>query len=151
MNTLIIYDSIHGNTEKIAQAIGAAIGGDVQIVRVGEADVSSLAAFDLVVIGAPTHGGRPSPAMAAFLAKIPANALKGKKTASFDTRLTAKWVKIFGYAAGKIASSLKKMGATVLGSEGFFVKKSEGPLVDGELERAAGWAKQWETWTRWAK
>ena len=113
--------------------------------------MSALATFDLVVLGAPTHGGQPSPNMREFLAKVPANALQGKKAAAFDTRIPAKWVKIFGFAAGKIAGSLKEMGATVLGSEGFFVKKAEGPLLDGELERAAGWAKQWETWTKWAK
>jgi len=151
MRTLVVYDSVHGNTEKIAQAIGGAIGDDVQVLRVGEADASALAAFDLVILGAPTHGGRPSPAMAAFLAKIPTSALQGKKTASFDTRLTPKWAKIFGFAAGKIAGRLKKMGATVLGSEGFFVKGTEGPLVDGELERAAALAQQWVNWVKWAK
>jgi flavodoxin I len=46
------------------------------------------------------------------------------------------------YAAGKIADSLKKKGATLMASpEGFFVKGKEGPLKEGELERAAGWAK----------
>jgi hypothetical protein len=26
--------------------------------------------------------------------------------------------------------------------EGFFVKGTEGPLIEGEVERAAGWAKE---------
>jgi flavodoxin len=151
MKTLVVYDSVHGNTEKIAQAIGAAIGSDVRVARVGEVNIAELGAFDLVVLGAPTYGGRPTPAMREFLARVPASALQDKKIASFDTRIPAKWVKIFGFAAGKIAGSLKKAGATVLGSEGFFVKDTEGPLLDGELERAATVAQQWVNWVKWAK
>jgi hypothetical protein len=36
---------------------------------------------------------------------------------------------------------VKKGGELVFPPEGFLVKKSEGPLKDGELERAAEWAK----------
>ena len=36
MKSLIIYDSIYGNTEKIAQAIGEGLTGEVKVVRVGE-------------------------------------------------------------------------------------------------------------------
>ena len=151
MKTLVVYDSVHGNTEKIARAIGSAIEGEVQVLRAGDVDISALKTYDLVIVGAPTYGGRPTPAMLEFLAKVPAAAWQGKKVASFDTRIPAKWVKIFGYAAGKIAGRLKKMGATVLGSEGFFVKGTEGPLVEGELERAAALAQQWVTWVKWAK
>jgi DNA-binding CsgD family transcriptional regulator len=49
-----------------------------------------------------------------------------------------KLVGIFGYAAGKIAGSLKTKGGTlILSPEAFFVKGKEGPLKEGELERAA--------------
>ncbi|MFO7995611.1 MAG: flavodoxin, partial [Dehalococcoidia bacterium] len=68
--------------------------------------------------------------------------LQGITAAAFDTRVPAKWVKILGFAAGKIADSLKKKGATLMASpEGFFVKGKEGPVKAGELERAAGWAR----------
>jgi hypothetical protein len=51
-------------------------------------------------------------------------------------------VKLFGYAAKPIAYKLeKKGGSLVIPPEGFLVKASEGPLKDGELERAADWAK----------
>ncbi len=142
MKTLVVYDSVHGNTEKIAKAIGGAIPGEVQVLHANEADASGLAAFGLVVLGAPTHGGRPSPAMQEFLGKVPEAAWQGKKVASFDTRIAARWVKIFGFAAPRMARRLKKAGATVAGAEGFFVKGTEGPLTDGEEERAAAWAKE---------
>ena len=50
---------------------------------------------------------------------------------------------IFGFAAKPILDGLvKKGGDQVMPSEGFFVVESEGPLADGELERAAEWAKR---------
>jgi hypothetical protein len=49
---------------------------------------------------------------------------------------------VFGYAAGRIANNLKKKGSTLIASpEGFFVTGGQGPLKEGELERAAAWAK----------
>jgi flavodoxin I len=49
---------------------------------------------------------------------------------------------VFGYAAGRIARNLKGKGGTLVASpEGFFVTGTKGPLREGELERAAGWAK----------
>jgi flavodoxin I len=62
--------------------------------------------------------------------------------AAFDTRISTKWVGVFGYAAGRIARSLKGKGGTLIAPlEGFFVKGTQGPLKDGELERAADWAQ----------
>jgi len=51
-------------------------------------------------------------------------------------------IKLFGYAAKPIAGMLKKKGGSLVQQpEGFYVKDSEGPLKDGELERAARWAQ----------
>ncbi len=63
--------------------------------------------------------------------------------AAFDTRLSMRLVGIFGYAAEKIAGRLIRDEWTIIASsEGFFVKGKKGPLQKGELERAAGWAKE---------
>ena len=143
MKALIVYDSVYGNTEKIARAIGGAITGEVKVLRPGEVNLSDLESVDLLVVGSPTQGGRPTPAIKEFLSKIPANALKNVGVTSFDTRFSTRLVGIFGYAAGKIANSLKRKGGTlILSPEAFFVKSKEGPLKEGELEHAAGWAKR---------
>ncbi len=142
MKALIVYDSVYGNTEKIAQAIGDAVGREVRVLRVGEVDVTELNTLGLLFVGAPTHGGRPSPTMREFLDRVPPSALKGINVAAFDTRMTTRWVRIFGYAAGRIAKSLQKKGGTLIGApEPFYVEGGEGPLKEGELERAAAWAK----------
>ena len=142
MKTLIIYDSVHGNTEKIARAIGDAIASEVEVHHAKEVNISELDTFDLIIVGSPTHGGRPTPAVRGFLNEAPAPALKGTKVAAFDTRLPARWVRIFGYAAGRIGDSLERKGGELaVPPEPFFVEGTEGPLREGELERAVGWAE----------
>ena len=49
MKTLIVYDSFFGNTEKIAQAIGGALGG-AAVVRVSETSPDQLAGVDLLLV-----------------------------------------------------------------------------------------------------
>ncbi len=142
MKSLIVYDSTYGNTEKIARAIGAALTGDVKVQKAGEVNIAELASYDLLVIGSPTYGGRPMPTVADFLGKIPDDAVKGKNVAAFDTRIPTKFAKLFGYAADRIAKSLKDKGANLMvPAEGFFVNGKSGPLKDGEEARAATWAK----------
>jgi flavodoxin I len=142
MKTLVVYDSQYGNTESIAKAIGAAIPAEVQVLRVGDVNPSALKSFDLLIIGSPTQGGRPTQAIQSFLEAL-APGLKGASVAAFDTRLPSKLVGIFGYAAERIARSLKGNGGILLGSPaGFVVKGKDGPLADGEVERAARWAQE---------
>jgi flavodoxin len=134
MKVLVIYDSTHGNTAKIAQAIGEAIGG--RVLKVGEVSPADLSEFDLLFVGSPTHGGSPTKEINNLLKTLPV--LPGAKAAAFDTRTLKS---PFGVAAVKIAKALEKAGLTLQAPpEGFLVLGVKGPLVEGELERAAGWA-----------
>jgi flavodoxin len=136
METIVIYDSKYGNTEKIARTIGESIGAQVRLA--GDTQPADLKEFNVLIVGSPTHGGFPSEAIHNLLKAM--SALEGIDTAAFDTRTKTT---IFGYAAPKIAKSLKKKGANLLLlPEGFFVLGTEGPLMDGELERATEWAKK---------
>jgi len=144
MKALIIYDSLFGNTEKIARAIGNALGSqkDIEVLRVSHVKPEQLTGLELLIVGSPTQGGRPTQAIQDFLNKVSEPAVKGTNVAAFDTRLSTRWVEIFGYAAERIAESLKRNGGMLIASpEGFFVKGRKGPLKKGELERAASWAK----------
>lgn len=154
MKALVVYDSVFGNTEKIAQAIGEALGTpeEVSTVRVGEMDHDRLNGLDILVVGSPTRAFKSTPAVGTFLKELPANALSGIKVAAFDTRVAAEetnskilkfMVKRFGYAAEPIAEKLaKKGGSPGIPPAGFIVEGTEGPLKEGELERAAAWAKE---------
>jgi flavodoxin len=141
MKALVVFDSTWGNTEKIAQAIASGIGGSAKACRVGTKEAKDYAAVDLLVLGSPILGGRPSPAMQTYINGIPEAAARKLTIATFDTRLTAKFAKIFGYAAVRMADQLKTKGGDFRSSEGFFVKGRSGPLADGEIERAAAWGK----------
>lgn len=134
MKTLIIYDSTHGNTQKVAQAMGDAIGG--RVLLVSDVKPAELDVYDLVIIGSPTHGGFPTEGINNLL-KTPL-VFKDTRVAVFDTRTPTT---IFGYAAPKMAKSIQKNGAHLLAPpEGFFVLGTKGSLKEGELERAADWA-----------
>ncbi|HXZ94307.1 MAG TPA: flavodoxin domain-containing protein [Dehalococcoidia bacterium] len=144
MKALIVYDSVYGNTEKIARAIAEAIApsNEIKVLRASEANPSELSSINLLIVGSPTHGGRPTPAIQDFLNKVPQLSLQGINVAAFDTRIPTKLVGVFGYAAGRIAGNLKKKGGTLIASpQGFFVIGSKGPLKEGEPERAVTWAK----------
>jgi len=148
MKALIVYDSLYGNTEKVAKAIADAIGGEAK--STGKVDPSELKGFDLLIVGSPTHGGRPSPPMREFLNKIPAGSLKGLSVAAFDTRFSKEGhgvglrilMSVLNFAAGRIAEALKKKGGNqIVEPEGFIVEGKEGPLKNGEIERATAWIK----------
>ncbi|OGZ33652.1 MAG: hypothetical protein A2Y98_01830 [Candidatus Portnoybacteria bacterium RBG_19FT_COMBO_36_7] len=151
MKILIIYDSVYGNTEKIAFAVGEAIGPEATVKKVSEAKVKDLEDIGLLILGTPTHGGRPTPAMQDFLKMIPDGELKNAKVAAFDTRFNEKkasaflrlLAKILNFAAPRIARNLKIKGVEMaIEPEGFIVEGKEGPLKQGEMERAEEWAKK---------
>jgi len=100
-------------------AISHSLGsqGDVTLLRVGNVKTEQLDGLDLLIVGSPTRGFKPTKAISNFLKSIPANGLKGIKVASFDTRISPNDVdsrvysvleKRFGYAAEPIAGKLKK-------------------------------------------
>jgi flavodoxin len=155
MNTLIVYDSLYGNTEVIAQVIKHTLDEQGQVVlgRAGAVSLDQLAGVQLFVVGSPTQQFRPTVGMRTFLNSISRDGLAGVRVAAFDTRLTQAEIdknpplpffeRIFGYAAARIARQLKKKGGQlVLPPEGFFVEGMKGPLAQGEVERAEAWARK---------
>lgn len=83
---------------------------------------------------------------------LPKNHLAGARVAAFDTRIALETIdsKVFrfvvdkgGYAAKTIAKSLENKGGRLAApGEGFYVSGEQGPLKEGELERAAAWASK---------
>ncbi len=151
---MVVYDSIFGNTEQIAKAIGKALSFemDVEVLKVNQVKPEQLKGLHLLIVGSPTRAFQPTPAIKKFLGRLPKNSLNQVKISAFDTRISPEdansavlnvFVKLFGYAAKPIADRLEKKGGYLINDpEGFIVKGSEGPLKEGELERAANWARQ---------
>src|SRR6266702_575083 len=57
MRAVVVYESMYGNTHRIAEAIGAGLEAafDVRVVPVSHAEPEVIADADLVVVGGPTH------------------------------------------------------------------------------------------------
>jgi flavodoxin len=153
MNVLIVYDTVHGNTQQLAEAMASALapGAAVRLERADKLSRIDAAGIDLLIVGGPTHRQRTSAPMAALLEATRRGALKEVSAAAFDTRYRmAAWLS--GSAARRIARRLEKHGARLAAPpESFFMERDVPPkgqkrrhelerLEPGEIERAARWA-----------
>jgi flavodoxin len=150
MRVTIVYDSVFGNTATIAREMAQALETEhiVTLLAVGEAGDLSPEDIDLLIVGSPTRGFRPTPAIDELSGGIASG--NGHRAAVFDTRLDAeeihpaplRWViNAGGYAAQRIAQDLERRGFTIADSAGFLVTGTEGPLKAGEVERAREWVR----------
>lgn len=143
MHALVVYDSQFGNTERIAAAIADTLRTteEARLAHVDPAHPLDLEGVDLLLLGCPTQGWAPTIAMRTLLSSLAPQQLHGRAVACFDTRFQKpRW--ITGSAAHRMAASLRRMGVTLLAPpESFFVEGTEGPLLTGELGRAAVWTR----------
>jgi flavodoxin len=151
MTALVVYDSAYGNTARIADAVAVVLEGREKAHLIQHVDPADLPlTTQLLVVGSPTQGGQPTKAMQAWLKDIPQDRLAGLRVAAFDTRMQARdqgmalrlLMNVIGYAAPRILEKLQARGGiAAAAAEGFVVEGREGPLHEGELERAGAWAK----------
>jgi hypothetical protein len=167
VKAVVAYESIYGNTRQIAEAVAAGLDpvGEVEIVSVNHGDASAVEDADALIVGGPTHmhglatsmsrkgaaqaaeeedditlepGAADGPGLRNWLTQRSGN---GRPAAAFDTRLDRSPV-LTGAAARGIAKRLRRRGYDVIADpESFFVEDSEGPLADGELDRARAWGE----------
>jgi Flavodoxin len=160
----VVYESLYGNTFHIAEAVADGLKGvgEVSLVNVCDADPALAAGLDLLVVGGPTHvhgmssrltrknaaadaekRGHTAPDVAGmpvrdWLEGLPSG--DGRAAAAFDTRADKPKV-LVGSAAKGIAKRLRGRGFDVVGEESFLVGGLDGPLQEGEVERARAWAE----------
>src|SRR3954447_2618129 len=160
MKALIVYESMFGNTEKVARAVAAGLaeGMEVELLEVSTAPARITDLVDLIVVGAPTHAFSLSrrSTRADALAK---GATQGERDigirewlthlsgrphselmATFDTRVD-RVRRLPGSAAHKAARLARHHGFELAGVESFYVSDIDGPLLPGELERATAWGR----------
>lgn len=163
MHAVVIYESMFGNTEKVARAIAEGLGRDfdVKVVNVDDAPKSPAPGVDLVVVGGPTHafGLSRSQTRKDAASRVAGNLvsrLTGVRewldgtgpaganvvAAAFGTRVTkASWAP--GSAARGAEKRLRRHGYRIAGkAQDFYVDESLGPLAVGELERAREWGAE---------
>lgn len=159
MKAVVVYESLWGNTAKVAGAIAEGIGPDAKAMSTGEATPEVIADVDLIVAGSPVFAFKMStepmresirknpgpapappdfshPAMATWLESLPGGTAAA---AAFDTEARGP----FGKAAPTIARSLEAAGYRLIGKPtGFYVTGKYGPLREGELDRARAWGRE---------
>ena len=154
MNAIVVFDSVHGNTERIAHAIGDALApvGEVRVVRT--TDVTPDTTADAWVIGGPTHNHGLSRSLKSLVDGLPGGSLRDVPVATFDTRYHYPRL-MSGSAAHSAAGHLRRTGCRLVADpESFFVQEGPRPpeggkplpesehLEDGELERARAWGAE---------
>ena len=144
MNSLVVYFSKFGNTQRVAEAIAEEIEsvGPVRLLSSDRLNASDLENVDLVVMGSPTHRMNLPEVVRPIFERLPKRILRGKPIAAFDTSYKMSPILARFTAAKKLAQKLRKLGGSrIIAPETFHVIGREGPLYDGEIERASTWAK----------
>lgn len=143
MKSLVVYFSKFGNTQKIAEAIAETLrsAGLVRVISTDQLNVSELAEVGLVVMGTPTHRMNLPEDVRVVFETLPRRILRSIPVATFDTSYKmSRWLTPFT-AARKLAHKLHRLGGkSVVPPETFHVVEREGPLYEGEIERARTWA-----------
>jgi hypothetical protein len=158
---LVVFESMFGNTGDVARAVGDGLARHmpVDVVEVGVAPVEPAGDVTLLVVGGPTHafglsrsstrreaaGRRAFPPLSSgigvreWLAEFaPRPGLSG---AAFATRTAQAWVP--GSAGNAIGRRLGHRGVPLVAPAcSFHVTGMEGPLADGELNRARRWGEE---------
>jgi flavorubredoxin len=135
-HAIVIFDSKFGNTGEIAKSLAGGLqkaGLDVDCLNMRDVKVESLADYDLIAVGAPTQAFTASKPMKDFLHKLEnIEVLKGKRGFAFDTKFASR---LSGSASKYIEGQLSKLGMEIVRPrQSAIVKKSEGPLEEGEPE-----------------
>jgi hypothetical protein len=167
MRVVIVYESMFGNTHRIADAIarGLAPGNEVTVVPVAEAGRELLDGADLVVAGGPTHvhgmsrarsrasavemahkedshlvldASAEGPGLGDWLAALGRLDTRG---AAFDTRVDGLAV-LTGRASKTIAKLLERHGIALLAPAASFLVTKGNQLHPGERDRAEQWGRE---------
>jgi flavodoxin len=125
--------------ETIAEKLAS--NGDVRTISSDELTVDALQEVDLVVMGSPTHNMNLPKAVQPVLEVLPKRILPKTPVAAFDTSYKMSAILSRFTAAKKLSKKLRKLGGKqIVPPETFHVKEREGPLYEGEMERAQSWA-----------
>ncbi|MEV2240414.1 flavodoxin domain-containing protein [Micromonospora sp. NPDC049891] len=155
MYVLVVYESMFGNTEAVARAIGEGLAEHVQVRVAQVSQWPDATGADAVVVGAPTHAfglSRPATRADAVRQGAAASPEVGVRewlatlarpglAAAFDTRIANPLLP--GSAAKKVVRTLARAGwRLVVPAESFFVGGTKGPLRNGEFDRARRWGAE---------
>mgnify|MGYP001072443296 FL=1 len=139
MKGLVIFDTTHGNTRAVAEALSESLRGSgiaVDVLYVKDVKKLNVKEYDFLVLGSPTRFGTMSLAMKGVTGKVKGDDWAGKPFAAFDTQNPPNLEKQEWSAAEKIAERLRdRKMRQLLPVLKVQVLDWKGPLLEGELER----------------
>jgi flavodoxin len=128
----------------VAEAIAEVLGskGTVRTISSEQLNGTDLGEAGLVVMGCPTHKMNLPEAVRPVFGRLPKRSLRKVPVAAFDTSYKmSPWLARFT-ASKRLAGKLRKLGGKrIVPPETFHVEGREGPLYEGEIERAKEWAE----------
>jgi flavorubredoxin len=140
VSVFVVYDSKYGNTKRVAEIVAEGLrdveGVEVSLCSVKEVDMSKVAGYDVLVLGAPNHMASPSRTMMKFVDRSTSLDLKVKNVVVFGTYSGR--VRDPDRAVKKMEKKLKeKVPETKLISSSLSVRVLgiTGPIFEGELDR----------------
>jgi|APFre7841882724_1041349.scaffolds.fasta_scaffold21305_2 flavodoxin len=150
MKGVVAYDSVHGNTKQVAEAIAEQIrseGHEAQVIAVKEWSKGALTG-DLLFIGSPTRGGKMTKEAKEFIESLEVGYWKGKNVVTFDTlgplskdaekrkRTLESLSDQSKNAASRMREACQERGIQVSKTMHFAVVGMWGPLAPDALDRA---------------
>ena len=144
MNILAAYFSKFGNTAKVAETIAGVMStaGTVSCLGLDELTASNLVGYDLAIMGTPTHRMNLPEPVKEVVRSLPKRILQGTLVAAFDTSYRMSWFLSQFTASKPLNKALRRLGGKrIIRPETFHVAGREGPLYDGEIQRAVQWTK----------
>ena len=114
MKAIVLFDTLFGNTERIASRLAAglqATGIVAEDANIKGLEIERLVEYDLIALGAPTQYLTASKPMKDFLERLKAVNLRGKSAFAFDTRYG---YPLSGSAAKFIEKKLKHLGLEII-------------------------------------
>ncbi|MFX0001494.1 MAG: flavodoxin domain-containing protein [Candidatus Hermodarchaeota archaeon] len=132
---VILYDSVYGNTKKVAMSLsrGLEAGGFyVDSSSIDDFKIGELKNYDIIGIGGPTHYRGASKKMKSFLNKIKHLKMEGKYGFAFETKGE---FRLAGSAAKRITRYLNKIKIKIIHPTiTAIVLDQKGPLKDATLD-----------------
>ncbi|MGA1976074.1 MAG: flavodoxin domain-containing protein [Conexivisphaerales archaeon] len=143
MKAVVLFDTLFGNTEKIANALTKGLrekGIDADCINIGAVKLEDLPRYDFLAVGAPTRAFTAAKPIKDFLIRLEAANLSGKLGYAFDTRIDSR---LSGSAAKHIEKKLVAMGVTMVRTPSSAFIQGSGPsdkvggttLIPGMEER----------------